>query len=66
MAAVFSYTGSVEGRAYSARMAVALLGDKVLRISWATFGDAARFEQDGAALDRMLRSMRLAIRSAGG
>ena len=64
-AAVFSYTGSVEGRAYSARMAVALLGDKVLRLSWATFGDAARFEQDGAAFDRMLRSMRLAIRSAG-
>jgi hypothetical protein len=62
-ARVFGFTGSAAGRDYAARAAVFLLGDKVVRLTWTTFGDAGLAASDAYALDRLLKSMQVATRT---
>jgi hypothetical protein len=59
---VFAYDALQDGRASRARTAVFRLDDKTLFFSWYTFGDAAMAEKDGAAFDRLLGTMQMAVR----
>jgi hypothetical protein len=63
-AAVFRYAGPESGpKTITTHLAFVPLDDKVLKVTWITWGDAAQVEKDAAALDQMLRSLQTAVRS---